>query len=92
MKRRTFPRALKSAYRREPISGFILTLGLVDTVIGGVSSQWLLLAVGLGIVSVAIALRWWKMQQVRPEISRAPIYSLPDRSSTQSLPVLRSKD
>jgi hypothetical protein len=83
---------LKSAYRREPISGFILTIGLVDAVIGGVSSHWLLLAVGLGIVSVAIALRWWKVQQVRPEASRPPVYYLPDHSSMQSLPVLRSKD
>ena len=92
MKRRTFPQSLKSVYRREPISGFILTVGLVDTVMGGVSSQWLLLAIGLGVVSVAIALRWWKMQQVRTETGRAPIYYLPDRSSMQSLPVLRSKD
>jgi hypothetical protein len=84
-----FPRFLKSAYRKEPISSFILTMGAVDAVIGGVDNRWSLLTVGLGMVGTAIALRWWLGQQDKVELpSRAPIHYLPARSSRPSLPML----
>jgi small-conductance mechanosensitive channel len=83
------PRFLKSAYRKEPISSFILTVGTVDAVIGGVDSRLSLLILGLGIVGVAIALRWWLTQRNKIELpTGAPIHYLPSRSSRPSLPML----
>lgn len=84
-----WPRFLKSAYRREPISSFILTVGAVDAVIGGVGDRWPLLTIGLGTVAGAIALRWWKIQrsQVEPA-ERSAIHYLPSRSSRPQLPTL----
>lgn len=41
-----WPRVLRSAYRREPIVSFVVTVGIVDAVIGGVSSSVSLLSFG----------------------------------------------
>ncbi|MDX2216461.1 MAG: hypothetical protein SFY66_24565 [Oculatellaceae cyanobacterium bins.114] len=86
---RSWRRLLKSTYRREPISSFILTVGLVDAVIGGVGDRWSLMTVGIGIVGVAIALRVLKSRQPIEEApTRAPIHYLPARTSSPSLPML----
>lgn len=91
---RSWHRLLKSTYRREPISSFILTVGAVDAVIGGVGDRWSLMIVGFGIVGVAIALRmssahWRKAQQQQEEPpARAPIHYLPAHTSTPTLPML----
>jgi hypothetical protein len=82
-------RMLKSAYRKEPISSFIITIGLVDAVIGVGGDRWSLVAFGLGAAGVAFALRWWKMRQTRIDVpQQSPIYYLPDRSSSSRLPML----
>lgn len=90
MKNGLFPRFLKRAYRREPISSFILTVGAVDAVMGGVGDRWALLTLGLGTVGVAIALRWWKYQTRPVEIpTKEPIHYLPSHSSRPQLPPLQ---
>ncbi|MGF1497647.1 MAG: hypothetical protein ACFB8W_12610 [Elainellaceae cyanobacterium] len=86
---------LKSAYRKEPLSSFILTVGVVDAVIGGVDLQTSLFLLGLAMMGVAIALRWWKLRH-SPDIadvvvpSRPPLRYLPDQSSRPHLPPLNS--
>lgn len=83
------PRFLKSAYRREPITGFILLVGTVDTTIGGLGQYGSLVFLGLATVGTAIALRWWQIQrtkELQPE--RVAQYSLPPRSSSSQLPTL----
>lgn len=84
------PRILKSAYRREPIVSFVITVGAVDSVIGGISASLPLLSLGLGTVGVALALRWWQIQrsQVEQQPEAAPEYYLPPSSSRPSLPML----
>ena len=83
------PRFLKSAYRKEPISSFVLLIGAVDVVIGGVDERWSLLTFGLGLVGVAIALRWWQIQQRQVDLTeKSPTYFLPPSSSRPPLPVL----
>lgn len=84
------PRFLKSAYRREPIPSFLITIGLVDAVIGGFDDRWSLFTFGLGTVGVAIALRWWLLQQ-RPSEQSTPVTQryLPPSSSNAPLPTLK---
>jgi len=84
------PRFLKSAYRKEPLSSFLLTIGVVDAVIGGFDDRWALFGFGLGTVGVAIVLRWWLFQQRRPEPSQQPVakHYLPYNSSRPALPML----
>lgn len=85
-----WPRFLKSAYRKEPISSFIVLIGAVDAVLGGVNESWSLLTFGLSTVGVAIAIRWWQSQrqeEVEPVHQTAKHY-LPPSPSRVALPRL----
>ena len=82
------PRFLKSAYRREPLPSFLITIGVVDAAIGGFGDRWSLLIFGLGTVGVAVALRWWLLQQrSEPSLPATQRY-LPAQSSSPTLPML----
>lgn len=83
-------RMLKSIYRREPITSFAVTIGVVDAAIGGLSQHWSLLTFGLGTAAVGVALRLWQMQRQVPleQPNHSPVHVLPPRSSRQSLPML----
>lgn len=84
------PRFLKSAYRKEPLPSFSITIGIVDAVIGGFGDRWSLFAFGLGTVGVAIALRWWILYSRREEEPSQSVaqHYLPYSSSSQELPTL----
>ncbi len=85
---------MRTTYRKEPISSFILTVGTVDAVIGGVDGQWSLMGLGCAVVALAIALRW-RLASFRQTESimepRSPIRYLPEQSSRPSLPMLMTK-
>ncbi len=85
------PRFLKSSYRREPLISVLITMGIVDAIIGGFDDSWSLFGVGLGTAGVTLALRWWKLQN-RPNLPdeepSVPQYYLPSRSSSSALPML----
>jgi len=82
-------RFLKSSYRREPLSSFILIAGAVDAVMGGVGDRWSLMTLGIGSMAVAVAIRLWKLQQCSREVPlQAPIHYLPERASRPQLPAL----
>lgn len=82
-------RFLKSAYRKEPISSFIIIVGVVDAVIGGFGERWTLLSFGLMMVVLAAALRWWQTQRRESELSEQPVtHFLPPSSSRPPLPML----
>lgn len=84
-----WPRFLKAAYRKEPISSFIVIVGAVDAVIGGVGERWSLLTFGLMMVVLAVALRWWQSQRQEAEQSSQPVtHFLPPSSSRPALPML----
>ena len=83
-----FPRFLKLAYRKEPISSFVLIVGAVDAVMGGVSGRWFLMSVGGSTILVAILLRWWQAQKALPAQETAR-RALPPSSP---LPALTSKN
>lgn len=84
-----FPRILKSAYRKEPITSFIVIVGAVDAVIGGVGERWSLLTFGLMMVVLAVVLRWWQAQRREAELAEQPVtHFLPPNSSRPALPML----
>ncbi len=68
----------RNAYRREPLPAFVLTVGLVDAGLGGLSQQGSLAVVGLGAVAAAIALRQWQRRPRKPLKLHRP-RSLPHR-------------
>ena len=78
---------LRSVYRKEPISGFIMIFGIADTAIGVLDATWSLALFGLGTAGMATVLRWWLMQHRPAQLpDRAPIYALPP--SARPLPML----
>lgn len=83
------PRFWKLAYRKEPISSFIVIVGAVDAVIGGVGERWSLLTFGLMMVMLAVGLRWWQSQRRQTELAEQPVtHYLPASPSRPPLPML----
>jgi hypothetical protein len=83
------PRFLKVAYRKEPLTGFMVLVGVVDVTLGGVGHYGSLTFLGLATVGTGLALRWWQIQRsrtVQPE--RVAHYALPPHSSNRQLPAL----
>jgi len=85
-------RFIKSAYRREPIPSTLITMGLVEAVIGGFDYKWSLFTFGLLSAGVALGWRWWMIQQRQPLAEEQPVvqqYLLPHSSSSNTaLPML----
>jgi hypothetical protein len=83
------PRFLKSAYRKDPIISVLLTMGLVDALIGGLDDSWTLFAFGLGIAGISLAFKLWRIQQQKP-LPDEPVvqHYLPSQSSSPTLPML----
>ncbi len=81
----------RAIYRKEPISGFILLLGITDALIGGFEGRWSLFSVGLIIAVTGILMRWLQNQKkptkVRTKSSR---YRLPPSTAAIPLPTLTS--
>jgi hypothetical protein len=57
------PRILKSFYRKEPITGVIITMGAVNAILGSVNAIGSLMILGLMASSSALAYRWWLIQK-----------------------------
>ncbi len=88
------PRFLKLSYRKEPIVSVLITMGIVDALIGGFDDSWSLFIVGLGTTGISLAWRWWCAQQRQPlheePVAQQQQYYLPPQpsSSTSTLPML----
>jgi hypothetical protein len=83
------PRFLRSAYRKEPISAFVITMGMVDVLIGGFGDNWSLAGLGLGATGLAIGLRWWLLQRSQVKLPETVAqYYLPPGVSRPPLPKL----
>jgi hypothetical protein len=84
-----FPTVLKRLYRKEPISSFIIIIGGVDAVIGGVNQLGTLMILGLLTSGVAIGYRWWCIQQAETKLDRKSkqLY-LPSATNRDPLPKL----
>ncbi len=86
----SWTRSFKSTYRREPILSFVATASAVNVAIGGVSAHWVLMSIGLGTVSLAIALRLWQLHTRKPTTfaKLTSVYALPPSDSCPKLPLL----
>jgi hypothetical protein len=83
------PRFLSRIYRKEPISSFILTVGVVDAVIGGVGGKWSLFSFSVVMLLLALGVRWWYLQSPDKTLTaKTPRRYLPPSSSSQALPML----
>lgn len=85
-----FPRIVKSAYRKEPLISILITMGIVDALIGGFDDSWALFIVGLGTAGIALTIRWWRIQQrlsLQNQEAVEQLY-LPSQSSKSALPML----
>jgi hypothetical protein len=84
-----FPTVLKRLYRKEPISSFIIIVGAVDAVLGGVNELGTLMILGLLTSGVAIGYRWWCIQQAEAASARKSkqlyLPSSPNRSALPDL-------
>jgi hypothetical protein len=83
------PRFLKSAYRKEPIITTLLTIGVVDAIIGGFDDSWSLFVFGLGTAGFALIYKLWRMpdSDTFPEEQVVQRY-LPPQSSNSALPII----
>jgi hypothetical protein len=80
-----FPTFLKRLYRKEPISSFLIVVGAVDAVLGGVNEIGTLMILGLMTSGLAIGYRWWCIQQsARPDRQAKQLY-LPSASQRAPL-------
>jgi hypothetical protein len=86
-----FPRIVKSAYRKEPLITILITMGIVDALIGGLDDSWALFIFGLGTAGTALIIRWLRIKQSptlqEPEVPVKQLY-LTSHSSNSSLPML----
>ena len=82
-----FPTVLKRIYRKEPISSFIVIIGAVDAVIGGMNEIGTLMILGLLTSGVAIGYRWWCIREAEVKYHKKPkqLY-LPPQSERTPLP------
>ena len=87
-----FPTVLKRLYRKEPISSFLIIVGAVDAVLGGVNEVGTLMILGLLTSSMAIGYRWWCIQQAETTSERKSkqLYLSPSSNQTP-LPNLDSR-
>ena len=73
-------RFFKSGHSKEPISTFVLTVGTVNIVIGGVDGHWSLALIGGTLVGVAIALRFLQSSRRPVQLTNSsPVLYLPER-------------
>jgi uncharacterized membrane protein YebE (DUF533 family) len=89
-----FPTFLNKLYRKERISSFILIVGAVDAVLGGVNANGTLTILGFLTAGGALGYRWWCIQQAEssaerkskqlylPSSDRAPLPNLDNRRNT----------
>ena len=84
------PQFLKSFYRKDPIISVLITVGIMDALIGGLDDSWSLFAFGLGTTGVALGLKLAsKLSRSPREEGRTFQYYLPPTSSSSSLPIIK---
>lgn len=60
----------KTLYRKEPISSFLVVMGLMEVIIGGADEQWSLFSLGLGLVLGAMVVRSSQLHKRQQEAKK----------------------
>jgi hypothetical protein len=88
-----FPPVLKRLYRKEPISSFLIVVGAVDAVLGGVNGIGTLMILGLLTSGLSLGYRWWCIQQAETKLDfKSKQLYLPPSSNHNPLPTLDRRD
>ena len=88
-----FPPVLKRLYRKEPISSFLIVVGAVDAVLGGVNGIGTLMILGLLTSGLSLGYRWWCIQQAETKLDfKSKQLYLPPSSNHNPLPNLDRRD
>ena len=83
------PPVLKRLYRKEPISSFLIVVGAVDAVLGGVNQVGTLMVLGLLTSGISLGYRWWCIQQAETKLNfKSKQLYLPPSSNRNPLPAL----
>jgi hypothetical protein len=89
----TLPPVLKRLYRKEPISSFLIIVGAVDAVLGGVNEIGTLMILGLLTSGLSLGYRWWCIQQAETKLNfKSKQLYLPPSSNRNPLPNLDRRD
>ncbi len=84
-----FPPVLKRLYRKERISSFLIVVGAVDAVLGGVNQVGTLMILGLLTSGVSLGYRWWCIQQAETRLGfKSKQLYLPPSPNNNPLPTL----
>ena len=88
-----FPPVLRRLYRKEPISSFLIVVGAVDAVLGGVNQVGTLMILGLLTSGASLGYRWWCIQQAETKLDfKSKQLYLPPSSNHHPLPNLDRRD
>jgi len=85
---------LRSTYRREPISSFMITMALMELMIGGFEQEWSLLGLAGVMVVGAVAIRYrqgTRLGMRSPDPTQQTTYYLPPADPRPVLPRLTDK-
>lgn len=85
---------LKSTYRREPITSFVITMALMEFMVGGFEQEWSLLGLAgvMAVGAIAIRYRLGSSQGMRPsDPPQRTEYYLPPADTRPVLPRLTDK-
>lgn len=86
-------RWLRKIYRKEPVSAFIVTFGLIDAILGGFGERWSLLSFGMLMIIMGLFMAWVQLHKTRKPvmITSARRYLPPSPNGLTPLPPLKRK-
>ncbi|MGD1906762.1 MAG: hypothetical protein ACFB0C_12305 [Leptolyngbyaceae cyanobacterium] len=82
------PRFIQRSFRKEPVISMVVTVGLVNALLGSLQGQALLAVLGVLVVGGSLSWRTWhRYRRPAPMAERSMRY-LPDQSSRPQMPIV----
>jgi hypothetical protein len=83
------PRLIQRRFRKEPVISTVMTVGLVNALLGTLQGQALLAVVGVMVVGGTLSWRtWYRYRRPASRPERSSVRYLPDQSSRPQMPVM----
>jgi len=80
-------RFIQRSFRKEPVISMVVTIGLVNALLGSLQGQALLAVLGVLVVGGSLSWRPWHHRRPTPMAQRSMRY-LPDQSSRPPMPIV----